>query len=135
MLLLTLFALYFVIVYEPYNFAYRRKSKPKRPTRNEHYLININASKINTLFEILHNNERRFGGVLNDLGLIVFEKYIYNQSGHGLEGYSAQGGQFLRVKDNQIRVTEKFVEHLRRKSIDHLMRRKKGVQIAKIQNV
>jgi hypothetical protein len=135
LLVIFLFALYFFIVYEPYNFAYRRKSKPRRPTLKEPYLININASKINRLFEILHDNENRFTSVLDELGLISFHKYIFNQSNHGLERYPDQSGQFLEIEDNRVRVTEKFVEFLRLKSTQHLSKRRERITITKIKNV
>jgi hypothetical protein len=82
-------------------------------------MIDINASKLNTLLKVLHKHETQFESVLNKLGVLSFQDYIENKPAHGFENYPAESRKYLTVRNGSVQVTAEFVTHLKLKSLDH----------------
>jgi hypothetical protein len=76
------------------------------------YQIEISSERINKLFDILYEKEKKYASVMKSLGILLFENLIGNAPDAALENFSKERSDFLKIVDSRVRITEKFLVHL-----------------------
>ena len=76
------------------------------------HLLEISTQRINKLFDILHEKEKRYGEVLSSLGLPLFDNLIKKKQQPVLDNFTLEEILYLKVVDNRVRATDQFVNFL-----------------------
>lgn len=79
---------------------------------NNKYVFELTTERINQLFEILHEKEKKFSTVLNKLNVLMFENLVNGKSDPALVGFDREINEYFRVVEQKVEVTNKFVDFL-----------------------
>lgn len=97
---------------------------------NSEYIFPIRADRINRLFRKLHDKEKDYKTVLELLQVPLFDKIIRSEKIANFDYES-----YLEVKENQVVVTDSFIDYLNDLSAKHSFRPRNNVSRSKIVNV
>ena len=80
--------------------------------KSEDNLINIEKNKINRLFEILLDKEKDFSLVFEELNVVSFKNLITQKGSTHLELYQKEVNKYLKIENENIVVTDDFINYL-----------------------
>ena len=91
--------------------------------KNKYIFNMISPKRLNKLFNIIHEKEKRIQHVLRKLNLLIFDDVIKNSYIKNLldlpflqQHFNSEIKDFLQVIDNKIEVTDKFIDYLSNQS-------------------
>lgn len=83
------------------------------------YIMDVNAERLNRLFDILIKKEQTYGPILDDLNVVSFSKLVKKENDKALKPFQTEADQFLKVENDKVVATDKFVQMLNQKSESH----------------
>jgi hypothetical protein len=96
---------------------------------SKNYINSVDALRINKLFKLLKEKEKNLAPILDALKIVSFEKFIESPDSDELAKY-------LTIQDNQVVVTDNFLNYLLAKSDLHSFQNaRNNVKKSKIENV
>lgn len=94
--------------------------------------ISVSARRMNSLFAILLEKEKRYKSAMENLGLVLFENMINGKQDSALEKFPDETKKFLKIEDNRVKVTDEFISFLHNISDFYTFKRPKQREIKKM---
>jgi hypothetical protein len=83
---------------------------------NESLILDLSADRLNKLFDILHDKERKYSSVMKNLQLFMFEDLVSSnnkpKANDEQKMFPNETSEFLKVLGNRVRVTNKYLNYL-----------------------
>ena len=80
-------------------------------TKNE-YSLELSTQRINKLFDILLEKEKKFLPVLTKLNVLIFDNLINgNKQAFDVE-FNQEKKEYLKIVNSKVEITDKFIEYL-----------------------
>jgi hypothetical protein len=110
-----------------FNKAAREKLLLKNEIKNtslssdSKYALDISSERMNRLFDILYEKEKKYGEIFDELNVASFQRLIDGRGDQdkSLIKFKEERDKFLKVENGKVRTTEKFLDFLHEKSDMH----------------
>lgn len=95
----------------------KRFENEKNPDNNNkpykiENIMEVNALRINKLFDILFEKEKLYKSVLSSLNVLLFENLVNEKEDVALMDFANEAELFLKVVDKRVTVTNEFIDYL-----------------------
>jgi hypothetical protein len=100
---------------ERYSLTYLNNNRKIRLNNVEKFAIKPNINRLNSLFDLMTIKEAYYQDILDRLNLISFKK-LANGAGLNDEYYRKEIKEYLDLNGKVIKVNEKFIKYLNKKS-------------------